>query len=582
MTKSTTLTAAIVAVALSSTAAAQNWTNYGGNAARNGQSSVVGPTTTNLLWSDSSYYSIIAWAPFVLDGRVFVIREAGFPASGGAANDLLVAYDLATGTELWTTTLSFGGDTNTEWIAWIGGARDGKVYASRSSHQKPQPIKAFDAATGALAWTSVATTEAWAHDGVVFAPDGDLIVGDFTSVTRIEESDGSTVWSIGRVGSVSGNCGAAATDTAFYIDTVAGGGNRIDKYDLATGAFLYSSPVMAGFTVQNSPFLSADGQTVYFSRTQNNVTVDFLYAFDDDGTQMTQKWSQPVRWTTSHEHGIAPDGSIYTFTQANELVRLDPDTGAITANAGVLSPIGTSNLSPKTAVDALGNVYVSNGWASNPATDGRMWAFSGDLSTNLFTLNLDRQNAGGPALGGSGQLVVADRAGVYCYSAPGTGTAYCFGDPGSGTPCPCANDNDGSVPGSGCANGVFASGAKLVASGAASLSNDTLVLSCTGLEPSNSGLYFQANNDLSPGIVWGDGLQCAGGQLKRLGVRFADATGYSDTSGYAQPISVKAGNIVAGDTKRYQCWYRTTSNPPCGAGVNDFNASNGLAVTWAP
>jgi len=164
--------------------------------------------------------------------------------------------------------------------------------------------------------------------------------------------------------------------------------------------------------------------------------------------------------------------------------------------------------------------------------------------------------------------------------APGVG--YCFGDPGSGTACPCANDNDGSIPGSGCDNGVYASGAQLTGTGTARVSQDTLVLMSTHLEPNNSGLYFQANNDLSPGIVWGDGLQCAGGQLKRLGVRFADANGYSDTSAWATPISVKAGNVLAGDTKRYQCWYRTTVNPPCGHGVNDFNATNGYAVTWLP
>jgi len=159
------------------------------------------------------------------------------------------------------------------------------------------------------------------------------------------------------------------------------------------------------------------------------------------------------------------------------------------------------------------------------------------------------------------------------------GVLYCFGDPGSGTPCPCGNDNDGSVPQSGCANGVFASGAQLTASGDPSLGADTLVLATTGTEPSNSGLYFQANNDLSPGLVWGDGLQCAGGQLKRLGVRFSDANGYSDTSGFAQPISVKAGNIVAGDTKYYQLWYRNPISSPC---TSDFNSSNGLAITWGP
>jgi len=162
------------------------------------------------------------------------------------------------------------------------------------------------------------------------------------------------------------------------------------------------------------------------------------------------------------------------------------------------------------------------------------------------------------------------------------GTAYCFGDPGIGTPCPCNNDNDGSVPGSGCDNGVFASGAQLTGSGVASVTADTLVLATTNLEPDNSGLYFQADNDLSPGVAWGAGLRCAGGVLKRLGVRTSNASGYSDTSGYAHTISYLAGNVTAGDTKYYQCWYRTILNPPCGPGVDEFNASNGYAVTWTP
>ena len=177
---------------------------------------------------------------------------------------------------------------------------------------------------------------------------------------------------------------------------------------------------------------------------------------------------------------------------------------------------------------------------------------------------------------------IPERHGVVeVVTEPGVG--YCFGDPGSGTACPCSNDNDGNVPGSGCANGAFASGARLTGSGTASISNDTLVLSATGLDPLNSGLYFQADNDLTPGFIWGDGLQCAGGQLKRLGVRFSDATGASDTSAWTTPISVWAGNVLAGDTKRYQLWYRDTSGgQPCGVGVNDFNATNGYEITWLP
>jgi len=171
-----------------------------------------------------------------------------------------------------------------------------------------------------------------------------------------------------------------------------------------------------------------------------------------------------------------------------------------------------------------------------------------------------------------------DDVGLYVPGSAGPGTPFCFGD-GSGTPCPCGNDNDGSLPNAGCANGQYSSGARLTASGLASVTSDTLVLHGEHTENNQSGLYFQANNDLSPGLLWGDGLRCAGGSLKRLGVRFSDGTGYSDTSAWAIPISVKAGNVSPGDTKYYQLWYRNPFSSPCAA---EFNASNGLAITWTP
>jgi len=159
---------------------------------------------------------------------------------------------------------------------------------------------------------------------------------------------------------------------------------------------------------------------------------------------------------------------------------------------------------------------------------------------------------------------------------PGTGT--CFGDPGSGTPCPCNNDNDGSVPGSGCDNGIFPSGAKLEGSGIASVAHDSLVLTTTHQEPFNTGLYFQAKNDLSPGVVWGNGLRCAGRGETRLQVRTADIDGTSFTT-----VALGAkGGVVAGDTRFYQLWYRSTVYPPCGFGSNEFNTTNGYRITWKP
>ena len=412
------LVALLTAAILTSTAlSAQGWTNLGGNGARNGLVDAVGPTAPELAWSNADDYSIIAWAPFVDDERVYTVREAAFPTSGGPANDAIVAYDLATGAEEWRVTLPFGGDTSTEWIAWIAGVRDGRVYASRASNGQPQPILAYDAATGAPLWTSAAAISTFAYDGVVFAPDGDLIVGEFGTILRIDGATGATEWTNTFLCPVSGSCGVVVSDTAVYVDETAPNfTNQLTKFDLATGARLYSSLPVPGFTTQNAPFLSEDGCTIFFARSQNNLTTDFLYSWKDTGTALVEQWNVPVRWTTTHEHGIGPDGTVYTFTQANELVGIDPATGAERFNGGVLSPPDTaSNLSPHTAVDARGTVYVSNGWSSTPATDGRVWAFTADLSTQLFELQLDRQNQGGPALAPDGTLVLCDRDAVYAY-----------------------------------------------------------------------------------------------------------------------------------------------------------------------
>lgn len=408
--------ALILAAACSFPAFAQDWSNVGGNAARNGLSTARGPTSPSLAWN-AAEFSIIAWNPVVDAGRVFVVKQTGFPSNGGSPGDSIVALNQSTGAELWRKTLAFSGSTTTNWTAWVAGASAGHVYASRAGNggSVAAPLIALDAASGNVAWTSTDTILAGPYDGVIFASNGDPIVGDRTNVTRFNAATGARVWRTARVGSVGGNCGAAASDSAVYIADVAAGGHVIKKLDINTGTILYQTTVMPGFTLQNVPFVSRDGQTVYLHRTQNNAAVDKLYAWHDTGTSFTQRWAIDIRWTTAHEPGIGPDGSIYTFLPDNSFVRLDPDTGAVLNNAGVLPTIIAGNLSAKTAVDSSGIVYLSNGWASNPATDGRLWAFKPDFSTNYFTLTLDRQNQGGPALTSDGTLIVSDRNGVRAY-----------------------------------------------------------------------------------------------------------------------------------------------------------------------
>ena len=152
------------------------------------------------------------------------------------------------------------------------------------------------------------------------------------------------------------------------------------------------------------------------------------------------------------------------------------------------------------------------------------------------------------------------------------GTSFCVGD-GVSTPCPCGNP---STNGGGCANGT-GDGGVLSGSGAASVSLDSLVLSSTGLVSGQPGLYFQGNNAINGGLgnPFGDGLRCAGGGVIRLQVGFADAGGASATTANL----VLKGGVIAGDTKRYQLWYRDPLTTPCGS---SFNLSNGVEMVFTP
>jgi len=204
---------------------------------------------------------------------------------------------------------------------------------------------------------------------------------------------------------VSGNCGGAATDTALYIADAAVGGHRIKKYDIETGAFLYQSPVMSGFTLQNSPMVGPDG-TIYLSRTQNNVTVDYFYAWQDTGSALVLKWSVPANWSTSSELAVGPDGSVYMMSPGYRIARLHPDTGEIINQS---NPIQTDNaggnITPRMATDAHGRLYFSNGQFNT----GRLYSFNPDLTpaAGRWSVPVQSINIGAPAIGADGTLVIA-------------------------------------------------------------------------------------------------------------------------------------------------------------------------------
>jgi hypothetical protein len=552
-------------------ASAGDWTNSGGDAGRNGQTIEVGPDAANLLWSGGRP-SIIAWQPVIEGSRVFLVRQTGFPPGGEPNGSPVVAMDLETGAELWVANIPFNSG---DWTTWVAGVNQGKVFASRSGNGASVSAKLYclDAATGNTVWISQETIDAGAYDGVVFASNGDPIVGSFTTIKRIRASDGTTAWTASRVGSVSGNCGVAISGNAVYAADAVAGGNAIKRFDLATGALQYQSPVLTGFTLQNTPIVGPDG-TIYLSRTQNNASTDFFYALTDDGSSLSIKWSVPAGWSTASEFAVGPDGSVYMWAPQSEIHRLEPVHGNTLNTSGAVALDPGSG--PRMGVDAQGRLYFSNGSFSS----GRVTSFDIDLAQR-WSVAVTNVNIGAPAIGSNGTLVIAGVGNdVRAYRTPRPWfTSFCFGD-GSGAACPCGNDG---AAGHGCANSQNASvGGWLTASG--TTHPDTVVLFAADMLPSVSNVFLQGNAQVAP-VSFGDGLRCAGGSLKRLTVK----TAFGGTSQFPQAgdpsISARSAAlgdpIATGSSRYYQTYYRdpNLSFCPSPAG-NSWNVTNAVRVDW--
>ncbi|MBK7641877.1 MAG: PQQ-binding-like beta-propeller repeat protein [Planctomycetes bacterium] len=455
---------------------ASDWGNAGGNAGRNGLSAEVGPDSAGVLWSGGRS-SIIAWQPVIESSRVFLVRQSSFPPE--TTGSPVVCQDLDTGAELWATNVP----ANTgDWTTWIAGVNAGRVYASRSGNGASisAPLYCLDAASGAVLWVSTVNQNAGAYDGVVFAANGDPVVASFHDIWRFDHTSGAVVWSASRVGSVSGDCGGAIGGDALYVADAVVGGHAIKKFDLASGAFSLPEPRDGGLHDPDHADGRPDG-TIYLSRVQNNVAVDFFFAFQDSGSALVEKWHVPAGYSYASEFGVGPDGSVYHLAPGDEIHRLDPATGATTASSG---PLAHDTWAPRIAADALGRVFVSNGGFAN----GRFFSFDADL-TPRWSIAVPNINIGAPAIGRDGTLVVAGvGTNVKAYRTAQANLApFCFGD-GSSAACPCGNSG---ATGRGCANSAQPTGARLVASGAASLAHDTLVLTSSGELSSALSIFLQ-------------------------------------------------------------------------------------------
>ena len=187
----------------------------GGNASRNCQAeNVLSPLTeSNVLWEGSTVYSFWPHQPFTEEN--IVVTDRTFDMGNTLHGTWIVAYDLLTGDTLWTADLPvyFPG---TDWRNRVCGTDDGVVYATRSGNTNASYLHALDISDGSIMWTSESLVDMSSSECVTFAENGDLIVGNFHSISRINAQDGSLIWDEIRHSPTSGGSEVAVFGNNVY------------------------------------------------------------------------------------------------------------------------------------------------------------------------------------------------------------------------------------------------------------------------------------------------------------------------------------------------------------------------------
>jgi len=299
--------------------------------------------------------------------------------------------------------------------------------------------------------------------------------------------------------------------------------------------------------------------------------------------------------------GTSGAGDVYVRDLqlgTTELVSIDPSGAPGNGNSG------TPSISPD------GQLIAFESGASNLVggdTNGKLDILLRDLHSGT-TERISLSSAGGqgdadsyhPALCASGRwiafesdatnLVVSDSNGSSDIFArdrgvPGFSSAC---EPGVGgvLACPCANPPG--APGRGCDNSAGTGGAQLTASGFAYLSQDTLVLQTSGQLPADLSIVLQGNAEISGGRVFGQGVRCAGGALKRLYAKTSVSGGIAapDTAVGDLAVSLRSAQlgdaIQAGESRWYLVYYRDPIVLGACPATSTFNATQTGSVLWWP
>jgi Tol biopolymer transport system component len=319
--------------------------------------------------------------------------------------------------------------------------------------------------------------------------------------------------------------------------------------------------------------VSDDGRYVTFwSRASNLVSADTNGSQDDfvrdrlngttvrvsvasDGTEADMDSGIPV---------ISGDGRFVVFwSGASTLVPGDTNT-----MSDVFLHDCVTGTTERLSVDENGNQVAGGGAQSCISLDARYCVFSSGAS-NLVPGDTN----------GYVDIFVRDRY------ASGF-TSIC--DPGLNNviDCPCGNAPAGRRRG--CDNSSFTGGAVLSSSGIAYLALDSLAFTTADERTTATSILVQGDTLLTNGAVFGQGVRCAGGTLRRMYVKIAangsitapdllagDPTVSSRSASLGTPIQ-------PGQAYLYFVYYRDPVVLGTCPATSTFNCTQTGSVSWWP
>lgn len=519
-------------------------------------------------------------------GILYVVGNT--PGPGTFANVLLLAYDAASGNLLGTVQYSSGPGLS-EYGGSVATDAQGNVYVGGGTvgDSLDAMILKFDSARQ-LQWKRVwdgPASAPYSQDSVLqmgIDPSGlpiALIHGVMASlqpdyvVLKLAPSDGSTVWE--AVWGVNGgdypremeiDAGGDVFVTGMGIDV----SNQFSTIRLrgSDGQLLWQAYDHSGYH-NGVRALALDGQGGVYITGRIDPDGDESNSNDNIYTVKRDAGTGAFLW--SHLYGAS---CLYCYDAPSDVIA-DP--------AGHVFVAGTTS-SPPYSGDAITLVLDAGSGAETvrgivPGAPGR--SASGGFLRFDGAYNL--LDGGETYEGNTGEIEIL----LFKYGSLG-GSPATFCEPGSAgvIACPCSNPPSGL--GRGCDNSGATGGAMLSATGSASVSGDTLAFTATGERPSALSLLLQGTSEIPTGLVYGQGVRCVGGTLRRLFQR--NAVGGAVTMPNAalgdSSVTVRSmalgHRILAGQSRYYLVYYRDPIVLGGCSAASTYNAGPARRVDWTP